>query len=139
MGKVTVIVLNPDMTFKEKKVRTESKKLKIERSWKPSFTPGRSVFKEESGPRLKFWKRNRNLIITLHEAEKAFELHDSSANELDPSYWTRKETQKFIAQLVAKSKAQQKVISTSHFIIIMVALGIIGVFQFLMMKGMRIF
>jgi len=49
-----------------------------------------------------------------------------------------KEKQKFIKKLIAKSKASQRVISLSHFIILAILLGVVIVLQLALMKGIRI-
>ncbi len=138
MGKVNTIILNPDMTFEEKKVKTQSDNLKLEKHYTPSFSLGRSVFKEIGVSRIKPWKKARNLILLVDGSNKAFEMHDGKAKEIEPGYWTRKEKEKFVNKVIAKSKADQKIINTTHFIIIMVGIVFIIVLQFLMMRGLRI-
>lgn len=138
MGKVDTIILDPTMTFKEKKIKTESTELNMDKNYKPSFSPGRSVFRETGVSRLKFWRKPRNLIILLDGAMKAFELHDTATEKIEANYWTRKEKEKFINKLIAKSKAAQKVISTWQFAVIMLGLVFIVILQILILRGIRI-
>lgn len=138
MGKVDTLILHPDMTFEEKKKKTESTNIDMGKDYKPSFSMGRSVFKEIGISRLKFWRRSRNLIILLKGAHKAFELHDSATHELDANYWTMKEKQDFIKKLIAKSKAAQRAISLSHFVILAILLMVVIALQLALMKGIRI-
>lgn len=138
MGKVDTIILHPDMTFEEKKKKTESTEIDLGNDYKPSFKIGRSVFKEINVSRLKFWRKPRNLIILLFGAHQAFELHDGKTQEIEPNYWSMKEKQKFIKKLIAKSKAAQRAISLSHFIILAILLVVIIVLQLALMRGIRI-
>lgn len=138
MGKVDTIILHPDMTFEEKRRKTESTEIDLGDDYKPSFSMGRSVFKETGVSRLKFWKKPRNLLILLFGAHRAFELHDGTTKELEPNYWSMKEKQKFIKKLIAKSKAAQRAITLSHFIILAILLGVVIALQLALMRGIRI-
>lgn len=138
MGKVNTITLNPDMTFEEKKRKTQSKQIVIDKDYSVTLTPGRSVFSEVGLSRWKPWKKPRNLVIHLDRAQKAFELHDGATRELDPNYWTQEEEKKFVKKIIAKSKAEQKVISLSYFLILTIMMIIIIILQIAAMKGIRI-
>lgn len=48
-----------------------------------------------------------------------------------------KDTQQFIYKIVAKSKADQKPMSTTMFTILAILIGIVVVFQFMLMKGVH--
>jgi len=95
MGKVNALILYPDMTFEEKKVKTDATNVVIDKHYSPSFSMGRSVFKEVDIPRLKFWRKPRNIIILVDGSDRAMELHDSATGEVEIGHWTRKEKEKF--------------------------------------------
>lgn len=144
-GKANVLELRPDMTFSELKRKTEADNVKISENDSPSFKVGKSVFRETfslSWRRfLPFGKKKpRNLILHLEGANSCFDL-DITAKELE-SYkhhlWNKKEKEKFISKVIAKSKAEQKMISTTHFLILAIMLGVIVVLQFLIVRGLRL-
>lgn len=136
MGKVKTIILNPDMTYSEKNTKTEGKHLIINRKhWTPTFTLGRSVFRKLTS-KWRFWQRTNNLVLVLDEAQQCFELHDGTTKELEPHIWTMKEIRKYVAKILAKSKAEQKIINTTHFIILAVMIAGVLVFQFFIMRGL---
>jgi len=125
------------MTYKEKNVKTEGINLIINRKhWTPSFTLGRSVFRRLTS-KWRFWQRSNNLVLVLDEAETCFSLHDGVAKEIDVGNpWTRKALRKYVAKIVAKQKAEQKIINTTHFVILAVMIAGVMVFQFFIMRGL---
>lgn len=137
MGKVSVIKLNPDMTFEEKRKKTSENVIEMKGVWKPNFKIGRSVFRELVS-KWKFWKKSRNIVIVGDGFPSCFEMYDSSTKELDPNFGTMKDKQRFVSKLIAKSKSEQKTIDTTHFIIIMVGIAFLAVLQFLVLKGWQI-
>jgi len=137
MGKVNALILYPDMTFEEKKVKTDATNVIIDKHYSPSFSMGRSVFKEIDIPRLKFWRKPRNIIILVDGSDRAMELHDSATGEVEIGHWTRKEKEKFVRKIVAKSVARQRAISMGHFVILALMIGVVIILQIMLMKGMR--
>jgi len=140
LGKTNVIILNADQTFVDKKVQAEGINLPLGKDWSPSFTPGKSVFSERV-PKWKFWRKERRIIIISDEAMKAFELEvkgPGKKGKIVSSLWTLKEKTKFIAKVIAKSKAAQKPYSNWQVIAILVGLAIIAVLQLLTMRGFRL-
>ena len=141
-GKVTVITLNPDQTFTEKKKRTDVDNVELAKNNKPSFSIGRSIFRELI-PRWKKWllgKKERNLLIYIDGSNSCFELKGKGDLESYESHiWSRKEKEKFINKLATKTKAEQKAIETWQFFLL-AGLGImILVCQFAIMRGIRVF
>lgn len=149
---VKVLRIYLDQTFTEKNAKIEQDKLILKRSEKdytPEFSPGRSVFKERPFPialkMIKFWKKRRTLILLLDGQPKAVTLDPPEAKDdkeikdedykLSFSFGTLATVKRFIYKLVAKSKAEQKPISNIQFTILAIFLGIIVVFQLLIMKG----
>lgn len=142
MKKTNVIILHADQTFVDKKVQAEGINLPLDKNWTPSFTPGKSVFSERNIPKWQFWRHARRIIIIPDEAMKAFELElegigKKAKGKIISSLWTKKEKVKFIAKVIAKSKAAQKPFSNWQVIALLVGLGIIAVLQLLSMKGVR--
>lgn len=148
-GKSNLIELYPNMTFKELEAKSEADNLKITKHDAPSFKIGASVFREIISPLN--WKRYiplmwrnrkpRNLIIHLNGANSCFEL-DVPKNALESfkhHLWSPKEKEKWMNKLLAKSKAEQKIISTTQFYVLVIMLGIIAVLQILTMRGMPVF
>ena len=140
-GKVSVITLNPDMTFKEQKKRTDVDNVDLSKNNKPSFTIGRSVF-HELIPTWKKWllgKKERKLILYFDGANSCFEINGKSFESHESHIWSRKEKEKYINKLSAKSKAEQKAIETWQFFLL-AGLGImVLVCQLLIMRGIRVF
>lgn len=140
-GKVSVITLNPDMTFREQKKRTEVDNVDLSKHNKPSFTIGRSVFRELI-PRWKRWllgRKERNLVLYFAGANSCFEVNSEGFESHESHIWSQKEKEKYINKLSAKSKAEQKAIETWQFFLL-AGLGImILVCQFAIMRGIRIF
>ena len=141
-GKVSVITLNPDQTFTEKKKKTDVDNVEVSKNNKPSFSIGRSVF-HELIPRWKRWllgRKERNLLIYIDGANSCFELKGKETLESYESHiWSRKEKEKYINKLSAKSKAEQKAIETWQFFLL-AGLGIaILVCQLFVMRGIRVF
>lgn len=133
------------MTFSELKRKTEADNVLLTKDDTPSFKLGRSVFKETFSSSwrrfIPFMKRKpRNLILHLEGANSCFDL-DISAEELE-SYkhhlWSKGEKEKFVAKISAKRKAEQKMISTTHFLILAIMLGMILVLQILIARGIRV-
>jgi len=137
MGKPNVLILNPDMTFKEKRHKTSEDRIHIKREWNPQFSPGKSVFSEVGIRRWRFWRRARKLIVLADGSLQAFELqiNNPGENELKPHYWDLKEIRKFVAKVLAKSKAQQRSISNTQLIMILAGLGIIGFLLLIVVKN----
>ena len=133
----TVIRIFPDMTFEETKRRTREDKIIIDKDYTPEFKIGTGVFIE----RMTFLKRlmlkrKRNLILLVDGAPMATHLEGSNPHPaLAFDFGTREDTQKFLYKIVAKSKADQKPISNMQFTILAVLIGIVVVFQFMLMKG----
>ena len=140
-GKASVIILNPDMTFKEQKKRTDVDNVDLSNHNKPSFTIGRSVFRELI-PTWKKWllgKKERNLLLYFAGANSCFEVNKHGFESHESHVWSRKEKEKTINKLAIKSKAEQKAIETWQFYLL-AALGIIVLFcQLLIMRGIRVF
>ena len=140
-GKVSVITLNPDMTFKEQKKKTDVDNVDISKNNKPSFSIGRSVFHEliPRWKRLLLGRKERNLLIYCDGANSCFELNDKSLESHESHIWSQKEKEKYINKLSAKSKAEQKAIETWQFFLL-AGLGImVLVCQLLIMRGIRVF
>ena len=140
-GKVSVITLNPDMTFREQKKRTDVDNVELSKNNKPSFTIGRSVFRELI-PRWKRWllgRKERNLVLYFDGANSCFEVNKEGLKSHESHIWSRKEKEKTINKLAIKSKAEQKAIETWQFFLL-AGLGImILVCQFAIMRGIRVF
>jgi len=137
LAKTNVIILNADQTFEDKKITPEGTNLKLDKDWSPSFTPGKSVFSERDIPKWQFWRRERKIIIIADESMKAFELEAKGKNKIVSSLWTRTEIKKFIAKVIAKSKAAQKPFSNWQVIALLIGLGLVAVLQLLHMQGVR--
>jgi len=140
-GKVTVITLNPDVTFREQKKRTDVTNIVMDKNNKPSFTIGRSVFRELL-PKWKklFGRKERNLVIYMEGATSCFEVtQDMKLESHERDIWSKKEKEKYINKLTAKSKAEQKAIETWQFYLL-AGLGItVLALQLLIARGIRIF
>jgi len=132
LGNADIITLNPDMTFSEKTRKTQETEIKFKGDYTPTFSPGLSVFSETGIPKWKFWRKHRKLIVILDGAAKAFEL--KTPKTLSPSYWTREERRKFVAKVVAKSKAEQKPMTNWQFGILALMVGIGLLIQFLVAR-----
>lgn len=142
-GKANVITLNPDMTFTERKRPTESNNVVISKFSSPSFTLGTSVFSELI-PRWKqvlFGRKPRRLLLWLSGANQCFRL-DMTKQELESfkrDLWNQKEKEDFAKKLLAKQKADQKIIDTKQFFVIMAGIVILIFMQFLILRGLRVF
>lgn len=145
-GKATVIELNADMTFKEVLKATDENSVKISSGSTPSFSLGRSVFREIKDPLnwkryIPFMLRNRkprNLILHLNGANSCFELSDKLKSNQD-HLWSKKEKEKFVSKIIAKSKSEQKLIDTTQFYIILVCLGLVILLQIIIGRGAHVF
>lgn len=140
------------MFFIESQKKTDSNNIQIDRTNKPSFKLGQSVFREVISP-LESWKRfipfqlrkraPRNLIIHLNGANACLELKEGAGGKSIETHehhlWSPKEKAKFINKLTAKSKAEQQIISTGRFYAILIFLGLIVILQIIGLRGARIF
>lgn len=139
-GKATVITLNADMTFTEKKKKTEATNVVVDKHTSPSFELGRSVFKELI-PRWRkiLGRKPRELILYLSGANHCFDLDsDGKLESHKEDLWSETEKTKFINKLVLKLKAQQQILSNVQFYVIAALLGIILVLQAIIISGMPI-
>jgi len=140
-GKVSVITLNPDMTFRERKKRTDITNINISKHDKPSFVIGRSVFRELL-PKWKklFGRKERNLVFHMAGATSCFEVTmDMKLESHERDIWSKREKEKYINKLTAKSKAEQKAIETWQFFLL-AGLGItVLILQLVIARGIRIF
>lgn len=140
---VSIIRLFTDKTFEETKKTPKDNKLPISNIYTPEFGEGESVFKERlsASNKFKFWKKQRNLIILVDGCPKATELRITASEGEKPclyfNFGTMKEAWAYIAKVVAKSKADQKPISTWQFVILAVMMGGIIALQFALMKGVK--
>lgn len=135
------------MTFSETRTKAEENKILVDRHYNPTFKMGTSIFRERKTKysRFKFWKRPRNMAILIDGSPKVTHLEEIPLNPKDDQslktpalafeFGTRKDTQKFIYKLIAKSKAEQKPISNMQFLILTILLVVIVVFQILLMRG----
>lgn len=141
---VKLLRLFPDMTFEEKNRRTEQDKIKISKEYTPSFKIGTSVFRERPRPflirLLVFWKRPRNLALIIDGAPQSMSLEVERGDKpaLSFNFGTMKDTIKFVYQIVAKSKGEQKPISNTQFLVLALLLGAVLMFQFMLMKGVKL-
>lgn len=113
------LILKPDMTFIEKKVRTKQNLMRLGKNDLASFNMGKSVFRERLriSQRWKFWRKRRNLILILEGSNSAFELAydppkpEDPSNREDPLVWiqpsafTKEQAEEFISKLYAKQSA----------------------------------
>jgi hypothetical protein len=132
LGKANILILNPDLTFTEKRQKTQETEIKFKNDYAPTFSPGLSVFSETGIPKWKFWRTHRKLILILDGAAKAFEM--KTPKKLEPNYWTTEERRKFVAKVVAKSKAEQKPMSNWQFVILALMVGLGLLIQFLVAR-----
>jgi hypothetical protein len=135
LGKSTVILLRPNMTFEEKRLTVIENQVQLDKDIKPSFTPGRSVFHETGVSKFKFWKNRRKLIILAEGALQAFEYIENPG--LVPHWWTLADAKKFVAQMIAKTKGQMKPFSNWQVFAICGLLIFIIVLQLLGMRVIR--
>lgn len=133
-GKATVIELNADMTFRERKRKTEENHIKVSKNKSPSFVIGRSIFREL----IPFWKkvllfkRSRNLILYFTGANSCFSVSKQSLNSYESQLWSEKEKEDYVNKLIAKSRAELKPMSNFQFFIIgglLVAILLIEIFR----------
>lgn len=120
-GKVKLIELNPDMTFTEKKKKTESNNVKVSEHNRPSFVLGRSVFRElvPKWKRILLFKKARNIVLYLSGANSCFDLDPEGELESHKGHlWSPKEKEKFVNKLVAKLKGEQRPMSNIQFFVI---------------------
>jgi hypothetical protein len=117
------LILKPDMTFIEKKVRTKQNFMRLGKNDLVSFNMGKSVFRErlKITERWKLWRKRRNLIICLEGSNSAFELKydppkpEDPNNREDPLVWiqpsafTKGEADEFISKLYARASAMKGV------------------------------
>jgi len=135
-GKVSVITLNPDMTFRERKKRTDIDNVDISKHDKPDFVIGRSVFRELRSPLKRLLgKKPRNLLIHVAGANSCFELNRGDFESHVNHLWSRKEKEKYIDKLALKSKAEGKAIESWQFFVLAGLAIVVLVFQILILSG----
>jgi len=139
MAKAEVLILKPStMSYELAQKKAEGTEIVIDKDRAATFTPGLSQFREEI-PKLfglipRFWVYPKTLLIYLEGASKCFELR--SPKKLNPSYWTDSGRKKFVRKVVAKSKAEQKAITTWQFFVLL-GVGAVGILlTILQMRGM---
>jgi len=140
-GKVKLIELNPDMTFTEKKKKTESNNVVESKHNSPSFVLGRSVFKEiiPRWKRVLLLKKPRNILLYLSGANSCFDIDPKGELESHKNHlWSKTEKEKFINKLVAKLKGEQRPMTNLQFIVLAGLLVFILVMQFLVLRGLPI-
>lgn len=111
LGKISTIELHPDMTFREIMRKTDENQIITAKNEKVNFSLGQSVFSETGISRFKFWRRPRKIAIFVDGAFSAFNLGIDTPLTLESKLWTKAEIKKYVSQLVAKSKAEQKTMS----------------------------
>lgn len=146
---VKIIKLYPDMTFQEKNYKSEQDKIIFDKKTNETanFKLGKSMFRERRSflDKLKFWKRTRSLCIHLDGCPEVLSLEERNEIEgegtkpaLYFNFGTRKDTATFIYKLGAKSMVDIKPISNTMFLILCILIGVVIVFQFLLMRGVKI-
>ena len=147
MGKLDVIYLKPDQTFREVRKNTDETIIKMGKEWTPTFTQGKSVFQETGVSRFKFWKRERRLVLLFDGALSAFEVTDTvieqdgeeiTVKTLGPRYWTLKEVQAIVRKIVAKSKASEKLLSGWQTIGIFLGQGVTIFLLIMLLRGVGV-
>lgn len=140
---VKLLRLFLDMTFEEKNRRIEQDKIKITKEYTANFKMGTSVFRERPRPLLirllLFWKKPRNLALIIDGSPQTMSLEVEKDNKpaLSFNFGTMKDTARFVYQIVAKSKGEQKPISNMQFLVLALLLGAVLMFQFMIMKGVK--
>lgn len=114
MGKQRAIKLKLNRKFLEKRFKYDRNILQDGKN-KVKFEPA-CVFTEEK-PRWQFWKKTRELIIFVDGALKAL-MFKKSEGGIAP-FWTQKDMKKLVKVQMKRSLAEEKMIKTWQFFIIM--------------------
>jgi hypothetical protein len=123
MGKQRAIKLNLNRTFEETTFKCDRNILKVDKST-VGFTPV-CVFSEKK-PRFRFWRGARNLVFFVDGALHALKF-SKVTDEMEP-FWTKKDEEKLIEREMKKNLTQQKPMTWSQFIILLIpVLVILGI------------
>lgn len=142
-----LITLFADMTFKEKKTKSQEDNLPISKDKSVKFSLGQSIFTERltTLDYLKIWKRRRSIAIMLDGSDKVMHLEkelneDGTVKTLAFSleYGTAKAAESMVARTAAKNTVEKKPLSNTQFIVIAVLLGLVVVLQLMMLRGVTI-
>lgn len=122
-GKMKVLVLKPSMQYEVLAASTETNKLKMDKTWTPTFEP-QNIF-EEKKPFWKFWRNPIRLVLMPEQSTKALGWKTGEGNpgttefsEL-ASKWTKTEIVKFIQKEVLKARMASKPMSNMMFFVLM--------------------
>lgn len=122
MGKQRAIELRTNRTFREKKFPLEGNKLIPKKGEEVRFSPGCVFDEEKTWNRLKFWRSPRKLIFYVKGTVEAIKFNENMKG-LNP-FWDMGEAGDFVHKLIAKTKAEQKPMKWSQFIILAIMLGV---------------
>lgn len=120
-GKMRALVLNPSMTYEVKAGKPSKNKVKLGKSWSPSFKPA-NIF-EEKKAFWKFWRNPRRIILVAEKASKAVGWKEDDPKEFSElAYnWTLKEIKAFIKKEVLKARMRGKAMSNSMFFLLLMS------------------
>src|SRR4030042_3881618 len=140
---VRLLQVYPDMTFIEKTVKTKENKIIITKDYTPEYKIGTSVFRERSSSLLKriifFWKKPRNMVLLVNGAPTAVHLEGGNPHPaLAFNFGTMDDSIKFLKKVTYKSIADRKPIRNNQFLVIVLMIGAVLMFQFMIMKGVTI-
>lgn len=153
MARVTVICIHADGIIEIRRKRTHANQMIWDKTYSPTFT---STFEEaRTWSPLRFWRGRRRFLLWLYGTPRCFEViipkldedamkdiaeqlgkavKDLTKDELaefDFPYWNLREATQIIAKIIAKSKADQRVISGFEFYILL-ALNLVSLVLILM-------
>jgi hypothetical protein len=138
LGKISLITLNPDGTFTEKKRRTYENLVDVKEEFPAEFTQD-AIFREQRSKieRMKFWKSRRYLGVRCAGAKHLATIIQQSENAVNWSYGTPREAKDFVYKWASKAKLSQK--ERASYQIIILLLGIVNiVFSFMILRGVGI-
>lgn len=111
--------------FREKDFKTQENKVIPEKGDEVRYSPACVFDEEKTWSKFKFWRHPRKLIFFVEGTVEALKFN-AKMKGMNP-FWSKKETRDFVHKLVAKTKAEQKPMKWSQFIVIMIVLVIIVV------------
>lgn len=122
-GKINVLVLKPSMQYEVKASKTDTNKIKMNKSWLPTFQPS-NIF-EEIKASWKFWRNPKRLVLIPEKAAKAVGWKRESAKNFPElsQMWSSEELRKFIRKEVLKARMEIKPMSNMMFIVFAVLIA----------------
>lgn len=129
------IELRLNRKFREKDFKTQENKVIPEKGDEIRYSPACVFDEEKTWSRFKFWRHRRKLIFFVEGTVQALKFVEGTKG-MNP-FWTKKETKDFVHKLVAKTKAEQKPMKWSQFIILAILSIIIIVLLIYNLQGGR--